>query len=117
MRFWPRKPRFPIVVDLGDKLIGARSTTDCSKQLAVVSPGHETKSWPVIDASAEAFSFYPEMMVITPLAVKKRWTKSEMVDLYNVRRNPDVPEYVAGSLNNKRFDRVVAEIVVLLNEH
>jgi len=71
---------------------------------------------PVVDAAAEGFAFYPKMMLISPFVTKKRWTKTEVITLYNDRKKPDAPEFRPVSLSNRGFDRVVHELVQLLRE-
>jgi hypothetical protein len=116
MRYWPRKPRFPIIVDAGRGLVGALSGAECAKRIAQIGPLESDASMPVVDATAEGFGFYPKMMVISPLATKKLWTKAEVLTLYNDRKKPDAPEYRPVSLSNRGFDRVVHERVQLLRE-
>ncbi len=114
IRFWPRKPRFPIIIDTGVELVGAKTGVECSKLFARVGVSNNDVSTSVIDASAEGFGFYPQLMVISALTIKKRWTKSEIINLYNSRRKAWAPEYRANSLGNKPVGRIVAEIVDLL---
>jgi hypothetical protein len=116
MRYWPRKPRFPIIVDTGRDLVGALSGAECAKRIAQLGPFDTDESMPVVDATAEEFGFYPKMMVISPLVTKKRWTKTEVIALYNARKKPDAPESRPVSLSNRGFDRVVHELVQLLRE-
>ncbi len=116
LRYWPRRPRFPIIVDTGRGLIGAVSGSDCSKRIARFGPFTDDKAMSVIDSTAEGFGFYPKMLLITPLTVKKRWKKAEVVELYNARKKPDAPEYKPRSLSNREFGRVVLEVVQLLRE-
>jgi hypothetical protein len=71
---------------------------------------------PVIDSTSEGFGFYPKMLLITPLTVKKRWKKAEVIALYNAQKKPDAPEYKLRSMSNRGFDRVVSEVVQLLRE-
>ena len=116
IRFRPRKPRFPVIIDTGIELIGANTGAECSKQLARAKIVNREKSTAVIDATAEGFGFYPEMMLISPMTIKKRWKKSEIIALYNSRRKPEATEYPSTSLGNKSTERVVSEIVHLLNQ-
>jgi hypothetical protein len=116
LRYWPRRPRFPIIIDTGRGLVGAVSGTDCAKRIARLGPFDDDSAMPVIDSTAEGFGFYPKMMLITPLAVKKRWNKAEVIALYNARKKPDAPEYEPRSLSNRGFGRVVSEVVQLLRE-
>lgn len=114
IRFWPRKPRFPVIIDTGVELVGVKTGAECSRLVARVGVSQKDTSTPVIDATAEGFGFYPQLMTVSALTMKKRWTKSEIIDLYNSRRKPWAPEYRATSLGNKRVRRVVAEIVEIL---
>ncbi len=116
IRYWPRMPRFPIIVDTGRGLVGALSGAECAKRIARLGPFESDASMPVVDATPEGFGFYPKMMVISPLVTKKRWTKAEVITLYNDRKKPDAPEYRPVSLSNRGFDRVVHELVQLLRE-
>lgn len=115
IRFWPRKPRFPVIIDIGRELLGAKTGAECSKKLSKVDWLEEDDPSPVIDSSAEGFAFYSRLMVITPLTVKKRWTKAEIVALYNTKRSAALPEYPGRSLNNKPIHRLVCEIAELLS--
>lgn len=114
IRFWPRKPRFPVIIDTGTELVGARTGAECSKLIARAGVSENEASTSVIDATAEGFSLYPRLMVISALTTKKRWTKSEIINLYNSRRKPWAPEYPFSSIGNKPVARVVGEIVELL---
>ena len=116
LHYWPRKPRFPIIVDTGRGLVGALSDAECAKRIARLGPFDNDNSMAVIDSTAEGFGFYPKMFLISPLTTKKRWTKAEVIALYNNRRKPDAPEYQPRSLSNRGFDRVVSELVQLLRE-
>lgn len=108
-----RKPRFPIIVDTGAGLIGAKSWPACEKRLATITfPNMAPRD--VIDSTAEAFSLYPEHMAFSPLTFKKRWTKAAIIELYNGSKGPGRPEYPTTSLGNKSLEKVVKDIVDLL---
>jgi len=116
VRYWPRKPRFPIIIDTGRGLIGAVSGSDCAKRMDQLGPFDSDDLMHVIDSTSEGFGFYPRMMLISPLTTKKRWAKADVIALYNDRKNPDTPDYRPRSLSNRGFDRVVHELVQLLRE-
>ena len=113
INFLFRKPHFPIIVDTGTGLIGAKSWVACERQLATVTFA-DTAPRDVIDATAEAFSLYPEHMAFSPLTFKKRWTKLAIIELYNSAKGPGRPEYPTTSLGNKSLEKVVTDIVELL---
>jgi hypothetical protein len=116
VRYWLRKPRFPIIIDTGRGLVGALSGAECTKRIARLGPFNDDNSMPVIDSTAEGFGFYPRMLLISPLTTKKHWTKAEVIALYNKRKKPSAPEYQPRSLSNRGFDRVISEVVQLLRE-
>jgi hypothetical protein len=87
LNFLFRKPRLPIIIDTGTGLIGAKSWVACEKLLAQVIFSDLTPR-DVIDATAEAFSLYPEHMAFSPLTFKRRWTKTAIIELYNGSKGP-----------------------------
>jgi hypothetical protein len=73
-------------------------------------------SAPVVDSTLEGFEYYPELDTISPLTIKKRWTKRELIDRVNSRENKSEGEvsYAKTSLSNKTCHRVVRDLVDLL---
>ncbi len=116
LQYFLRAPKFPVIVDFRSHLIGIESRDKCSKVLLGASHPDTAEQFDVIDSNAENFSFHPRMSAISVLAIKKRWTKSALVALYNSRRTPDTPAYEPRSLGNKRFDQVLLDVVRLLDE-
>jgi hypothetical protein len=113
MNFLFRKPHFPLIIDTGYGLLGAKSWALCEKRLAKITfPDMAPRD--VIDSTAEAFSLYPEHLVFSPLTFKKRWTKAAIIDLYNTQKGPERPEYPTKSPGNKSLEKVVKDIVELL---
>jgi len=41
------------------------------------------KTYNALDSTGEGWSFYPDRWVLSPLCSKKRWTKLEIIKLYN----------------------------------
>jgi hypothetical protein len=106
-----RVPRFPILLDTGTELLALRSRAECQARLPALARTGEPR--PVIDATAEGFAFYPDLDAITPLTVKKGWTKAEIVALYHQRKPSGAPSYTR-SLANRKLEAVVADIATLL---
>lgn len=113
MNFLFRKPRFPIIVDTGTGLIGAKSWVAFERQMATVTFA-DTAPRDVIDSSVEGFVLLPEHMVFSPLTFKKRWTKAAIIGLYNSQKGPGRPEYSIKSLGSKSLEKVFGDIVELL---
>ena len=55
-------------------------------------------------------------MTVSPLTFKKRWTKREVIAVFNKSKTAREAglEYPLTSLSSKRFDRIVREIVKLI---
>ena len=114
MNFFFRMPKFPILLDTGTELIALHTAAECEVRLPALPLAGEGPR-PVIDATAEGFAFYPHLETITPLTMKKNWTKAEIISLYNARRHPGAPAY-APSLSARRLTAVVADVVRLSSE-
>ena len=113
INFLFRKPRFPLIIDTGYGLLGAKSWSACEKRLATMTfPDLAPRD--VIDATGEGFSLYPEHIAFSPLTSKKRWTKAAIIELYNSSKRPGRPEYPTTSLGNKSLEKVVKDVVELL---
>ena len=106
-----RTPRFPLLLDTGIDLIALHSAHECESRLPLLALTGDPR--PVIDARAEGFAFYPDLETITPLTLKKDWTKAEIVALYDARKRPGAPAYTR-SLPNRKLAEVVSDIVALL---
>lgn len=113
INFLFRKPRLPIIIDTGAGLVGAKTWGACEKLIAQFPPSDLTPR-DVIDATAQAFSLYPEHMAFSPLTYKKRWTKMAIIELCNGSKGSGCPDYPTTSLGNKSLEKVVKDIVELL---
>ena len=81
-----RKPKFPIIYDIDGNLIAAKSISGFEKQLSAYNMCKGSR-YPVIDITGEGWSFYPDLMVISPLTMKKKWFKKEVITIFNNRKN------------------------------
>ena len=111
IRYFFRMPRFPLLLDTGIELIALHSADECEARLPPLALTGQPR--PVIDAHAEGFAFYPDLETITPLTLKKDWTKAEIIALYDARKRPDAPTYTR-SLPNRKLVDVVSDIVALV---
>jgi len=110
-----RQPRFPLICDVHGVLIGAETPEQFEAQVAALElPAGELL--PLVDAAGEGWVFHTDEMVVSPLTLKKRWTKKEIISMYNrsetARRLGT--EYSTRSLSSKRLDRIVAEVAALI---
>jgi hypothetical protein len=93
------------------ELVALHSVDDCEARLPPLALTGGPR--PVIDARAEGFAFYPDLEAITPLTLKKDWTKAEIVALYGARKRAGAPAYTR-SLPNRKLSDVVSDIVALV---
>jgi heme-degrading monooxygenase HmoA len=109
--YFLRKPRFPVLLDTGTELLALRTAAECQKRVPLLGLAGDPR--PVVDAHARGFAFYPDREMITPMILKREWTKAEIVALYHARKRPDAPAYTR-SLANRKLEEVVPDIVDLL---
>ena len=93
----------------------AKSEKSFMKRLDDITLDPE-KSYDLIDATAEGWSFMPGHLMISPITFRKQWSKKELIALYNGRTNqpPEGVPYSEKSLASKRFERVFGDLVELL---
>ena len=96
-------------------MIAAKSGKALERKLKKI-PIEPEGYYDVVDASNEGWSFSAKYMVISPLTIKKRWFKKDVIDLYNNRENSSNQDkkYGLKSISSKRFDKIFNEIVELL---
>jgi len=112
IRFFFRRPKFPVICDVQGVLVGAETSRKLYEQLnSMELPMGE--QIPLIDATAEGWVVIIDHMIVSPLTFKKHWTKKEVIELFNkskTARQAGV-EYPATSLSSKRFERILGEII------
>lgn len=115
IRYFFRKPVFPLICDVGGVLIGARSLKEFEDQAAVLDLPAKAQL-PLVDSSTEGWVFDTDHQLISPLTMKKRWTKREVIAMFNSSSAAGKlgRQYSERSLSSKRFDRIVSDIVALI---
>jgi hypothetical protein len=112
-----REPQFPVICNIDGRLVGARSGQDLQKQLATMEL-RDGAHFPLIDSSTEGWALVAEHMVVSPLIADKRWTKRKVIEMFNQSHNARElgVAYSDRGLSAKRFDRIMAEIVHILQD-
>ena len=113
LHFVMRRPRLPIIIDTQSGLIGAKSWVTCAKRLSRLAPG-DLKDCVVIDADARLYMVAPDPMALCPTATRQ-WTKLAIIKLYNSKKPGGCQDYPVNSLGNKPVEKVVKDLVDLLN--
>ena len=112
-----RNPVYPVIIISEDKLTAAFN----KKQLAescIDSTLPEGENFiKIIDSSAEEFWYSHENFAIAPGFAFKKWTKKQIVELYNNSSNAKKSDekYPLKSLSNKKLSRIIGDICELLN--
>jgi hypothetical protein len=114
IRFIFRRPEFPVICDAQGVLIGAQTPKQLHHQIRSIELSQGEKL-PVVDATGEGWVLHTDLMILSPLTFKKRWTKKEVIELFNKSQTAKQAglEYPLRSLSSKRFDRIAGEIVKL----
>jgi hypothetical protein len=108
-----RVPAFPAVLSIDGVFIGVRTPGELSIELGKLDRDQDT-SYDLVDCTGEGWRLYVPKMVISPLTVKKRWTKREIIKLFNERKNVELGEgkkYSEKSLSAKRLDKIILDLV------
>ena len=107
-----RKPVFPLIIDINNYVF---STTENEFWNKIWEAEPEPDSYyKTMDATGEGFmfSYYKECFVLSPLTMEKNFTKKEIIQWYNNRRNKnnDIP-YSEKSLSAKPKQRIIKDII------
>jgi hypothetical protein len=106
-----RMPLFPIIIEIDGDVFAARSKQGLEKKLSGVSlePG---RTYEVFDATGEVWFLYADSKVLSPLTLRKRATKLELIKLVNGRKNKNLAEkpYSEKSLSAKTFGTVFRDL-------
>ncbi len=109
-----RRPRFPIICAVGDELISAWSAVgfQCQIERFEIQSGEVLD---VVDETGEGWSFHSDLMIVSPLTLKKRWTKSAVIRLFNESENARRigVAYPEMSLSGKSVSRIIADVAAL----
>jgi hypothetical protein len=69
----------------------------------------------VVDATGEGWSFHSDLMIVSPLTFKKRWTKSAVIRLFNESESARRIglTYPETSLSGKSVSRIITDVAAL----
>ena len=110
-----RRPRFPIVCAVGDELISAGSPAAFQRQIARfdVQAG---KTLDIVDARGEGWAFHVDLGIVSPLTLKKRWTKTAVIRLFNESDNARRigAGYPEAFISRRSLARIITDVAVLV---
>lgn len=109
-----RRPRFPIICVVGDELISAGSAAGFQRQLERFEL-QDDKVLDIVDATGEGWAFHASLTIVSPLTLKKRWTKSAVIRLFNESQNARRigGAYPDTSLSRKSLTRIITDVAAL----
>ena len=113
IRYLFRVPKYPVLCCIDEQVIGATSERILAEKLSRMML-QEGKYYDVIDMTGEGWTLMSDVMVISPLTAKKRWTKLQLIRLVNSRTNKSNPHekpYSERSLSSKRFEKIFLDLV------
>ena len=99
---------------MGDELVSAWSAVDFQRQIErfEIQSGEVLD---VVDATGEGWSFHSDLMIVSPLTFKKRWTKSAVIRLFNESESARRIglTYPETSLSGKSVSRIITDVAAL----
>lgn len=109
-----RRPRFPVIYAVGNELHAATSSVALRRQLERLElPGAAVVD--LVDATGEGWAFHSALMIVSPLTLKRRWKKIEVIRLFNesanARRMGAV--YPEAYVSRRSVERIIVEIAAL----
>lgn len=113
-----RRPKFPLICDLDGELIAATSTAAFQSRIARFELP-SGKHFCLVDVTGEGWALHTEWMAVSPLTIKKRWTKFEIIRLFNQSANARRmgEAYPETRLSSRSVSRVVTDIAALINRN
>ena len=78
-----RKPKYPLIVLSKDRLMAAFNIKELAICCFSAKPEKEGGVVKSIDSTGEEFWYSPENYAIAPGFAFKRWTKKQVIELYN----------------------------------
>ena len=109
-----RRPRFPILCAVERELLSAGSLNAFRRQIKHLDL-QDAEALDIVDATGEGWSFHPKLMLVSPLTLKKRWKKIEVIRLFNESHNSRRigTEYPEAYIPRRSLGRIIAEVAAL----
>lgn len=114
-----RSPKYPAIVIAEDDIWPAFNIEELGTICVLSEPLDGSKNIKVVDSTGEEFWFMPEQIALAPGFMRKRWTKKQIIGLFNSSETAEESkiQYSLKSLSNKRLNVVVLEICNLLRQN
>jgi len=110
-----RRPRFPVIYAVGNELLAAPSPSVFQRQLERLEPQDATLL-DLVDATGEGWALDLRLRIVSPITLKKRWKKIDVVRLFNGSSNAQRigAAYPEASIPRRPLGRIIAEVAALV---
>ena len=111
-----RSPKYPVIVIADDGLYSAFDIEELGAWCVFSEPFDDDDELKVVDSSGAEFIYFSEHTSLMPGILNKRWTKKQIIELYNTSVNAEETniKYPLKSLSSKKLSRIIGEICDLL---
>jgi hypothetical protein len=108
-----RRPRFPVIYAVGNEVLSATSPAAFQRQAERLE--RPSTVLDMVDATGEGWAFHSDAMIVSPLTLKKRWKKVEVVRLFNESENARRlgAAYPEAYIPRRSLVRIIAEVAAL----
>ena len=117
LKYVIRRPRFPIICQIGEELVAGNTLQQFERRLKKVDIT-AAKSFKIVDGTGEGWVLHPDLSAISPFTFDRIWTKARVIEMFNRSANAQRAglQYPQRSLANRRLDAVIREVAELLNQ-
>ena len=112
-----RSPKYPVIIISSDDLSSASNIEKLGTLCVLSEPSEDDDNVRVIDSTGEEFWYLPEHFVLSPGFFPKKWTKKQVIDLFNSSVNAKEKniQYPLKSLSNTRLSKIIVDICEILS--
>lgn len=114
-----RSPKYPVIVISDDDIWAASGIEELGAICVLAEAVDDEDKIKVVDCTGEEFWYLPNQYALTPGFLIRKWTKKQIIDLYNnseASKESNI-QYSSKSLSSKRLSRIVTEICDILSHN
>ncbi|MEO6165101.1 MAG: hypothetical protein ABIP88_13305 [Candidatus Binatia bacterium] len=117
LKFVIRRPRFPIICQIGAELVAGDNLQQFERRLKKMDLTTED-TFSIVDARGEGWALHRDLSAVSPLTIDKNWTKARVIEMFNSSANAQRAglQYPQRSLANRRLDAVIRDVAELLDQ-
>ena len=110
-----RRPKFPLICAAGNELRAVTSPAALQRQFERWDL-QGAKVLDIVDATGERWDFYVDLRIVSPLTLKRRWRKIDIIRLFNESANARRlgATYPEAYIPRRSLVRIIAEVAALV---